>query len=129
MADTLTTGTACIPNIGPRERRKRLVVGVVMLACGILLGAAMVAMGAPRVWRPTVFVPLLVGALGLLQARDNTCLALAARGARNMDGGDEPIADATELSRVRAQARRVRGQAIALAALLSGVLIALPPAR
>jgi hypothetical protein len=48
MPDTLATGTACIPNIGPRERRKRLVVGVLMLAGGIVLGAVMAAAGAPR---------------------------------------------------------------------------------
>jgi hypothetical protein len=45
---------------------------------------------------------------------------------RNMDAGDEPIADALELRAVRAQARRVNLQASIVAAAVTAALVALP---
>ncbi len=59
-------------NIGPRERRKRLVVGVAMLAAGAGVALALVFGGATRWWRLSVFFPFWVGALGVFQARAGT---------------------------------------------------------
>ncbi len=59
-------------NIGPRERRKRLVLGVVMLAVGLGLAAGLLEGGAGRWWRLSAFVPLWIGALGIFQARAET---------------------------------------------------------
>jgi hypothetical protein len=112
----MTTDSPCIPNIGPRERRRRMLMGIAMAL--LVAGAAgwLVASGAPRAWRVLVFVPAWIGALDVLQVRASTCVLLAARGARNMDSGNEPIADPAELTRVRAQARSVHARS-ALAAL------------
>jgi hypothetical protein len=95
--------------------------GAAAVAAVWLLGS-----GVPRLWRAAVFVPLLFGALGLLQARAQTCVALAARGQRNMDGGAEAITDAAELREVKAQARRVNVQAVIVAAAATIVLVMLP---
>jgi hypothetical protein len=46
---------------------------------------------------------------------------LAARGARNMDGGDEPVGDPEEVRRLRGQARRVYVESVVLAVLLTGL--------
>jgi hypothetical protein len=46
---------------------------------------------------------------------------LAARGARNMDGGDEAVRDPEEARRLRAQARRIYAESFAGAALLTGL--------
>jgi hypothetical protein len=46
---------------------------------------------------------------------------LAARGARNMDGGDEPVDDPEEARRLRARARRIYAESVGLAALLTGL--------
>jgi hypothetical protein len=116
----------CVPNIGPREHARRLRIGVAMFIVAIVMGVLLMTTGASRVWRATVFLPLLIGAFGVLQVRAHTCVALAARGLRNMDAGDEPIADAAELRAVKAQARRVNIQAMALAATLTAVFVALP---
>lgn len=86
----------------------------------------LVVAGASRIWRITVFLPLLIGAFGVFQVRARTCVALAARGLRNMDAGDESITDPVELRAVKAQARRVNLQATALAALLTAAFVALP---
>jgi len=61
-----------IPNIGPRGQRQRLTFGVVSLGAAVLLGLLLFVVDAARPWRVTLFVPLWIGALGVLQARDKT---------------------------------------------------------
>jgi hypothetical protein len=107
--------SVCTPNIGPRERHKRLVAGIVMFAVTFCIAGGLILAGFPRIWRALTILPAWIGALGLFQVRENTCVALAARGLRNMDTGEEAIADAIELHHVRAQSRRVHIQAALLA--------------
>ena len=57
----------CLPNIGPRERRKRLKLGAVALAAAVILAVIL-----PRTWRVVLFFPLWLAALGFFQARDKT---------------------------------------------------------
>jgi hypothetical protein len=116
----------CIPNIGPGERHRRLVVGVVMLGIALTLAAVLVLFGAPRVWRLLVAAPAWIGGLGLFQVTEKTCVALAARGLRNLDRGDERIVDAIELQHVRAQARRVHVEAVAFAVAIVVIVMLLP---
>jgi hypothetical protein len=53
-------------------------------------------------------------------------VALAKRGLRNMDSGEEKIEDADELARVRAQARRVHVQSALFAVAVTVVVLLLP---
>jgi hypothetical protein len=118
--------TLCVPNIGPRERSMRIRFGVGFMAAGFLLAATLLVMSVGRPWRLVVFVPLWMGALGIFQAREKTCVALVARGERNLDAGAEPVSDPAELERLRAQARTVYVRSLALAALLSAAVVAAP---
>lgn len=59
-------------NLGPKETRKRLVMGVVMLAAGVGLAVALIGGGSDRWWRLVVFFPFWMGALGLFQAKEKT---------------------------------------------------------
>ena len=61
-----------LANIGPRERRKRLLWGLVATAAGFGLEAARVAVAASLWWRLAAFAALWVGALGLMQASGHT---------------------------------------------------------
>ena len=61
-----------VPNIGPRQRRRRRLVGVVTLLIGAGFLAAFTALGAPRFARIVLFVPFWIGVLGLLQDRKKT---------------------------------------------------------
>ena len=61
-----------VVNIGARERRKRLLVGLVALSVGAIIAVSMVVVRAPLVWRLPLFLPFYVGALGFFQARDKT---------------------------------------------------------
>lgn len=59
-------------NIGPRERRKRRLLGVVSLTVGVAAAFVLVVYGAPRWWRLVIFFPVWMAGLGLLQAREKT---------------------------------------------------------
>jgi hypothetical protein len=59
-------------NIGPKERRKRLVAGATMCAVGAGIAAALIVFHQDRSWRIFLFIPFWVGALGLFQARERT---------------------------------------------------------
>jgi hypothetical protein len=120
------TDAGCIPNIGPRERRRRLLGGFAFLLVAAFVGATLVWFEAPRPWRLLVFLPAWAAALGFFQVSAKTCVALAARGLKNMDVGDEQITDPTELTVVRAQSRRIHIRA-ALTALVLAILLALVP--
>ena len=116
----------CIPNIGPRERHRRLVGGLGLLLLAAGAAALLLWMDAPRVWRVLAFVPAWAGALGVFQVRAKTCVALAARGLRNMDNGDQPITDPRELEQVREQSRQVHVKAVIGASLITALVVLLP---
>ncbi len=115
-----------INNIGPRERAKRRVMGIAFLVVGVGLIFLMIAYDAPRFLRAVVFFPLWIGGLGLLQAREKTCIALAARGTCNMDAGEEVIEDEAVVKKLRLKARRIHRRALILASVATAVTVAFP---
>jgi hypothetical protein len=115
--------TACAINIGRRQRRLRLAFGFAMLAVALAGGAWAVAAGASPGLRAALAVPSFLAGLGIFQARAQTCVALAAKGTRNLDAGEEPVADAGESRRLRRQARAVLLQSLALAAVLTAAAL------
>ena len=56
-------------------------------------------------------------------------MALAARGLRDMDSGEEAITDAAVLEQVRRQARRVQLKSALLAAALVAASLLIPGSR
>ena len=64
--------TTCIPNIGPREQHRRLVVGLVMFAIALIVASGLVIAGAPRAWRLFVLFPAWVGSIGVFQVKEKT---------------------------------------------------------
>lgn len=66
------SGEVCIPNISLKERRKRLLSGVVMLVFGAAVLAGLLAAGVSPWWRLLLF-PVFAGAgTGYFQWRDKT---------------------------------------------------------
>lgn len=63
---------ACIANISPRERLKRLIGGVIpfVVALGIL--AWQISMDVDRLWRLPLFIFFVSAASGFFQWRDKT---------------------------------------------------------
>jgi hypothetical protein len=121
----MTTATVC-PNIGPRERKRRLVGGLFFLAIAICVALCLLVFNAPRPWRLLVFLPTWAAAIGFFQVRAKTCVALAARGLKNLDTGDEEITDARELGQVRAQSRAVHIRSVLTGVIAAALLVLLP---
>jgi hypothetical protein len=101
-------------------------MGIVGLAAGAFLAFVLVALRAPRLARIVIFFPIWFAALGLLQTREQICIALAARGMRNMDGGEEAIEDERLVKELRATSRRINRRAIVTAAIVTMVALAFP---
>ena len=68
----MNVGKAELANIGPKETRKRLLMGVAMLAVGVVLTTIFAHAGVSRAWHATLFLPFWMGTLALLQARKKT---------------------------------------------------------
>ncbi len=119
----MTDAQVCIPNIGPGERRRRMVGGIVMVGVTLAAAAWLVTTDAPLLWRAFVVLPAFAAALGIFQARAQTCVALAARGTSNMDAGERRVGDAHLLTRMRQQSRRVLVQAAATATLVTVLVL------
>jgi hypothetical protein len=113
-------------NIGPRERRKRRLLGIVSLTVAVGVAFVLVSFSAPRWSRLVVFLPLWMAGLGLLQAREKTCIALAARGVCNMDAGEETVNDATLAARLRDKASAIQRRALLVAAAITVVVLVFP---
>lgn len=113
-------------NIGPREQTKRRLLGIVSLVCGVGLAFASVVAGAPRWSRLVIFLPVWLAGLGMFMAREKTCVALAARGTRNMDAGEEPVGDRAAAARLREKARRINRRALIVAAVSTVVALLFP---
>jgi hypothetical protein len=120
-----STTDVCVPNIGPRERRRRLVGGLIMAAIAVVAAAVLVITETPRIWRALLVLPIGGAALGLFQVQAKTCVALAARGLRNMDAGDESITGEQQLARVRAQSRRVYINSLVATLVVTGIVLLL----
>lgn len=115
-------------NIGAAGRRQRLLYGSISLVVGIASAALLMtgAGGVSRGARLLLFLPFLGAALGLMQARDHTCVRLAAQGQRDLDRGSEAVADPWLMSQLKRQAREVVIEAVLAAAFLTGVALVLP---
>ncbi len=57
-------------NIGPRGRLVRLAMGVVLLLFAVGAAVWLIRVRLPRPWRLTVFIPLAIGLLDILQAKE-----------------------------------------------------------
>jgi hypothetical protein len=70
-ADSMTE-CSIVENIGPGERRKRLMIGTAMLAAGLVIWAVLISTGVDRWWRLVLLIPFWMGALGFFQAKEKT---------------------------------------------------------
>lgn len=120
----MTDATLC--NIGPGETRKRRLMGFVSLTAGVGLTFVLIATEAPRPLRLIVFFPFWMAGLGMLQSRARVCIALAARGLRNMDIGRETIENNRDADQLRVKAKEVHRKALITAAVMTLVVLVFP---
>ena len=115
-----------VSNIGAGEQRKRRLLGIVALTVGVAAAFLLVVYDAPRVLRAVVFFPVWIAGLGLLQARERTCIALAARGACNLDTGEESLHDEHVIAQLRAKSRLINRRALVTAVAVTLLTLAFP---
>jgi hypothetical protein len=113
-------------NIGPRERRKRRLMGVVALTVGVGLAFVLVIFQAPRWSRVIIFFPIWMAGLGLIQSREKICIALAATGKCNMDEGEESLDDENLIEQLRVKARRINLRALITAGAITLLALLFP---
>ncbi|MGB8648464.1 MAG: hypothetical protein WCF84_24725 [Anaerolineae bacterium] len=65
-------GTLCIANISPRERRRRLIAGVVPFVIALAILGTLMAFGVNRLWRLPLLLLFLAATIGFFQWRDKT---------------------------------------------------------
>lgn len=68
----MNLGKVELTNIGPKETRKRLLMGVAVLAVGVVLAVIVTHAGVSRGWYAALFLPFWMGTLGISQARKKT---------------------------------------------------------
>jgi hypothetical protein len=68
----MTIEKAELANIGPKEARKRLLLGVAMLAIGVVLAGIFTQADVSRGWYSLLFLPFWMGTLAFFQARKKT---------------------------------------------------------
>jgi len=68
----MNVGKSEFANIGPKETRKRLFMGVTMLTAGVVLAIIFAHAGVSRGWYALLFLPFWMGTLGISQARKKT---------------------------------------------------------
>ena len=61
-----------LANIGPKETRKRLLIGVAMIALGVVLALVLTHADVSRWWYAALLLPFWMGTLALSQARKKT---------------------------------------------------------
>lgn len=111
-------GTA---NLGPRGRRKRYILGIIMTAVSLGLAFFIKSAGLPQAWRLLLFFPLFGAFLGFIQAREKTCAVLAEKGVRDMDGGEGKISDTQVACRLRTRGRLILVKSALFSALLTAL--------
>jgi uncharacterized membrane protein YccC len=61
-----------VSNIGPGQRQRRRVIGVIAVSLGVGLAVALIGLRVTPGWLLLTFVPFFVGMLGFVQAREHT---------------------------------------------------------
>jgi hypothetical protein len=105
-------GEVCIPNIGPKERQKRLMAGAAGFTAGVIAFVLIQSFTLP-VWANVFTLPLFIaGAFGFFQWKDKTCVKLVRDGVVNMDDGDQPVTDMEIKAALQRQAKSVMTKAM-----------------
>jgi hypothetical protein len=118
--------TSIARNIGPGGRRQRVLGGVALLTVAVIGAVLLVVGGVARGARLALFVPLFGAAVGLLQARDHTCVRLAATNQCDMGAGIGAVTDTWLAAQLRRQARELLLESTIVAAFLTGVVLLIP---
>ncbi|WP_437185485.1 hypothetical protein SH668x_002592 [Planctomicrobium sp. SH668] len=116
-------------NIGNREIRARIWMGIAFSLLTIASSAILVVLKAPPVVRALTFFPAMLAALGILQAAFRFCVAYGLLGVFNV-GADmnrtDTVEQAASRRRDRWRATWIIALSIVIAFLVSGAICLIP---
>lgn len=98
---------SCPTNIGPDQRSKRMVAGVVMAVFSLGLAAVLVLLEVSPWIRFALAVPVWFAVLNWFQVRQKTCVYFAAIGKQDQGSGLTPVDDPEADRQLRLQARMI----------------------
>jgi hypothetical protein len=113
-------------NIGPAERRVRVIMGAGSLVVGLVVLAVLVAKNTSRWWRILLFLPFYNAALGFFQAGERTCVMMAGQGFMKMGGRLEKVTDPGLDALLRRKSRKIFILSALAAAALTGLSLLVP---
>jgi len=116
-------------NIGSREILRRRVVGIAALVFAMVSGYTLLAADEiGRTARLGIFFPLLVSAIGFIQARNKFCLAYGLAGTFNFGkiGDMERVFDVESKKSDRRKAISILVQATVIAGAATALFILIP---
>jgi hypothetical protein len=104
-------------NIGPAQRRRRLLLGVVSLLAAVAFVVAVVVVDLPRWTLALAVFPLYGAAMGYFQYRERFCVGFAGIGVFDVGGGTERVDDPAALAADRRRAVRLNLKSLAVGGL------------
>ncbi len=116
-------------NIGSREIMRRRAVGIAALVFAVISGyTLLMSDDLAKSARWGIFFPLLVSAIGFIQARSKFCLAYGLAGTFNFGkiGDMERVFDADSKKSDRKKALSILMQSAIIAFVLTAIFVALP---
>ncbi|MGB8216218.1 MAG: hypothetical protein WCE94_02860 [Candidatus Methanoperedens sp.] len=116
-------------NIGKSEVNRRSQGGWFGLIVTIFLYGFLVYLGAPRPWRLVIFIPVMMAAVGFLQARMHFCAYFGMRGVFNFSPkvGKTEIVGQTEFRAMdRRKALQIITYSVGISALVAAAAYYLP---
>lgn len=116
-------------NIGSREIMRRRAVGIAALVFAVISGYTLyMANDLARSARWGIFFPLLVSAIGFIQARNKFCLAYGLAGTFNFGkiGDMQRVFDAESKKNDRRKALGILLQAAIISGVVTAIFVALP---
>lgn len=124
--DQSVEGETCIANISPRERQRRLRMGIIEFVVAIVILAVLMGLGLSPLWRLPLFFLFAAATVGYFQWHDKTCVAHARLGTQKLTDKMEKVEDQAQLAQMRRQARKVMIKAMLVAIPLTLLAFLLP---
>lgn len=129
MSDAKGSYIPGVCNIGSREIMRRRAVGIAALVFAVISGYTLLAADdLAKSARWGIFFPLLVSAIGFIQARNKFCLAYGLAGTFNFGkiNDMERVFDAESKKSDRKKAGTILIQAVIVAGAVTAIFVALP---
>jgi hypothetical protein len=113
----------CPINLGPKQKRRRLVLGIVSFLLAAGAAVFFVYHDAPPLFRLLVFPLFFLSMLGFFQAKNRTCVVYAVQGVRDLGTGTEKVTNGAEAHGLRLLAQKILVQAFFFALLMTAITL------